>query len=72
MEIQHFFDQATSTLTYVVHEAKNGIVIDPALDYDPKSARTSFRSAEAVAQYIDARHLACDTDQYPRGRVSRA
>lgn len=57
MEIQHFFDQATSTLTYVVHDGGTGIVIDPVLDYDPKSARTTVRSAEAVAQYIDHRHL---------------
>jgi glyoxylase-like metal-dependent hydrolase (beta-lactamase superfamily II) len=33
-------------------------VIDPVLDYDPKSARTSFRSAEAVAKYIDEKNLA--------------
>ncbi|MGZ8452427.1 MAG: MBL fold metallo-hydrolase [Candidatus Binatia bacterium] len=58
MEIQHFFDPATSTLTYVVHDARSGVVVDPVLDYDPKSARTSFRSAEAVAQYIEERHLA--------------
>lgn len=57
MVIQHFFDQATSTLTYVVHDGSTGIVIDPVLDYDPKSARTTVRSAEAVAQYIDHRHL---------------
>jgi hypothetical protein len=36
MEIQHFFDPATSTLTYVVHDAKTGVVIDPVLDYEPK------------------------------------
>ena len=58
MEIQHFFDQATSTLTYVVHDVKTGIVIDPVLDYDPKSARTSVWSAEAVAKYIDEKNLA--------------
>lgn len=58
MEIQHFFDPATSTLTYVVHDTRTGVVIDPVLDYDPKSARTSFRSAEAVARYIDDRQLA--------------
>jgi len=58
VEIQHFFDPATSTLTYVVHDAKTGIVIDPVLDYDPKSARTSSRSAEAVAKYITERNLA--------------
>jgi len=33
-------------------------VIDPVLDYDPKSARTSSRSAEAVAKYIAERNLA--------------
>ena len=58
MEIQHFFDPATSTLTYVVHDAGTGVVIDPVLDYDPKSARTSCKSAEAVAKYIDDRHIA--------------
>ena len=58
MEIQHFFDPATSTLTYVVHDTETGVVIDPVLDYDPKSARTSCKSAEAIAQYIDDRHLA--------------
>ncbi len=58
MNIQHFFDPAISTLTYVVHDTKAGVVIDPVLDYDPKSARTSLVSAEAVAQYIDDRNLA--------------
>ncbi len=28
MEIQHFFDQATSTLSYIVHDSKTGIVIE--------------------------------------------
>lgn len=58
IEIQHFFDPATSTLTYVVHESGTGVVIDPVLDYDPKSARTSFRSAEVVAKYIAEKNLA--------------
>jgi glyoxylase-like metal-dependent hydrolase (beta-lactamase superfamily II) len=58
MEIQHFFDRATSTLTYLIHDAKTGVVIDPVLDYDPKSARTSVWSAEAVARYIDGKNLA--------------
>ena len=57
MEMQHFFDPATSTLTYVVHDAATGVVIDAVLDYDPKSARTSTKSAEAVARYIDERRL---------------
>jgi glyoxylase-like metal-dependent hydrolase (beta-lactamase superfamily II) len=58
MEIQHFFEQVTSTLTYVVHDTMTGVVIDPVLDYDAKSARTSLRSAEAVAKYIDQKKLA--------------
>jgi glyoxylase-like metal-dependent hydrolase (beta-lactamase superfamily II) len=57
MEIQHFFDRATSTLTYVVHDVKTGIVIDSVLDYDPKSARTSYKSAETVAKYIVEKNL---------------
>jgi glyoxylase-like metal-dependent hydrolase (beta-lactamase superfamily II) len=57
MNIQHFFDQATSTLTYVVHDKESAVVIDPVLDYDPKSARTSSGSAEAVAKYLVERNL---------------
>ena len=58
MVIQHFFDPATSTLTYVVHDARTTVVIDPVLDYEPKSARTSTKSAAAVARYIDEMRLA--------------
>jgi len=57
MEIQHFFEPATSTLTYVVHDTKTGVVIDPVLDYDPKGARTSFKSAGTVAKYIVEKNL---------------
>ncbi len=57
MVIQHFFDPATSTLTYVVHDERAGVVIDPVLDFEPASARTSWTSAEAVARYIDTRQL---------------
>ncbi len=36
MQVQHFFDPDTSTLTYVVFdpETLDAIVIDPVLDYD--------------------------------------
>ena len=49
MHIQHFFDDATATLTYLVHDGDHGIVIDPIRDYDPKSARTSWAGSERVA-----------------------
>ncbi len=60
MLIQEFFDDATSTLTYVVYDeaARVGIVIDPVLDYDPKSARIREASAERVAAFIDDEKLA--------------
>jgi glyoxylase-like metal-dependent hydrolase (beta-lactamase superfamily II) len=57
--IQHFFDEATSTLTYVVHDeaARVGVVIDPVRDFDAPSGRTSWTSAERVARYVDERRL---------------
>ena len=59
MHVQHFFDQSTSTLTYVIHDdrTKTGVVIDPVLDFDPRSGRTSEESCAAVARYIQAHDL---------------
>lgn len=53
MEIQHFFDEQTWTLSYVVHDDAVGIVIDPVRDYDPKSGCTSWASAEKIGEFID-------------------
>lgn len=58
MKIQHFFDEATGTLSYVVHEDRTGVVIDPVRDYDPKSGRTSWASAEKIAAYVARERLA--------------
>jgi glyoxylase-like metal-dependent hydrolase (beta-lactamase superfamily II) len=58
MIVQEFFHDDTSTLTYVVHDGRTGIVIDPVLDFDPKSARTSLESAKSVAAYVDRHELA--------------
>lgn len=54
MIIQHFFDPATFTLTYVVHDPATGdaVAIDPVLDYDPAGARTSTVSVEKVVAYV--------------------
>lgn len=56
--VQHFFDEQTSTLSYVVHDGRDGVVIDPVRNYDPKNARTSWASAEAIATYIREQGLA--------------
>jgi glyoxylase-like metal-dependent hydrolase (beta-lactamase superfamily II) len=57
VRVQHFFHEATSTLTYVVDEGRTGVVIDPVRDYDPKNARTSWESSETVATYIESQGL---------------
>jgi glyoxylase-like metal-dependent hydrolase (beta-lactamase superfamily II) len=45
-----FFDPATATVTYLVSDpvTRSAAIIDPVLDYDPKTARISTVSADAV------------------------
>lgn len=57
MRIQHFFDEHTWTLSYVVHDGGTAVVIDPVRDYDPKNGRTAWTSAEAIARYLDREGL---------------
>jgi glyoxylase-like metal-dependent hydrolase (beta-lactamase superfamily II) len=49
-EIQSFFDEATSTVTHLVHDpvTRAAAVVDPVLDFDHRSGRVSTRSADAV------------------------
>ena len=58
MHIEPFFDARTSTFTYVVHDGRMAVVLDPVRDYDTRSAHTSWTSAEAVAAYLDREKLA--------------
>jgi glyoxylase-like metal-dependent hydrolase (beta-lactamase superfamily II) len=58
MKIVPFFDEPTGTLTYVVHDARAAVVIDPIRDYDPKGGSTSWRSSERVAAYLRGERLA--------------
>jgi glyoxylase-like metal-dependent hydrolase (beta-lactamase superfamily II) len=48
--IEAFFDEATFTVSYLVAdpESRTAAIIDPVLDYDPKSGRTSAKSADAI------------------------
>ncbi|MBB6188046.1 MBL fold metallo-hydrolase [Rhodanobacter sp. MP7CTX1] len=55
--VKAFFHQDSSTFTYVVHHADSAVIIDPVLDYDAPSARTSTTSADAVIAYIRDRKL---------------
>jgi glyoxylase-like metal-dependent hydrolase (beta-lactamase superfamily II) len=57
--VEPFFDPATSTVTYVVHAGDGTpcVIIDPVLDYDPKSGRTRTASADAVIAFVRGRAL---------------
>jgi glyoxylase-like metal-dependent hydrolase (beta-lactamase superfamily II) len=59
---QAFFDPKTWTVTYVVSDTATGhaAIIDPVLDYDFKSGRTSTTSADLVLAYIAAQGLRID------------
>jgi glyoxylase-like metal-dependent hydrolase (beta-lactamase superfamily II) len=48
--IRAFFDEATNTFSYLVADpaTKRAAVIDPVLDYDPKSGEVDIRSVEAI------------------------
>ena len=53
------FDQATWTISYVVHLGLGTAcaIIDPVLDYDPKSGRTSTVQADQLVDYVLAHQL---------------
>jgi len=54
MNVQHFYDPATFTLTFVVFDAhtRDAVVIDPVLDYEPIGSRTSTHSLEKVEAFL--------------------
>lgn len=58
-QVQAFFDRVTGTVSYVVHDEPGSAcaVIDPVLDYDAKSGRTSTASVERIADFIRAQGL---------------
>ncbi|WP_426148841.1 MBL fold metallo-hydrolase [Polaromonas sp. DSR2-3-2] len=59
---QAFFDPETWTVTYVVSDNQTGhaAIIDPVLDYDFKSGRTSTTSADRVRAYLADKQLHVD------------
>lgn len=58
-DVKAFFDEATFTVTYVVTDpdSKKCAVIDPVLDYDAASGRSSTESAEDVVAFIESSGL---------------
>jgi len=61
-EVTAFFDDATFTVTYVVHDpgTRRAAVIDPVHDYDPNSGRLTSTSAEEVVRHVRDNDLVVD------------
>ncbi|MFV8251199.1 MBL fold metallo-hydrolase [Bdellovibrio bacteriovorus] len=59
LQIQHFFDSVTSTLTYVVYDqdTRDAVVIDPVWDYDPASGKLSTKSMDPVVAFVKEMNL---------------
>ncbi len=58
-EITSFFDPATYTVTYVVHDpaTREAAIVDSVLDFDPNSGRTATLSADKVIDHVTSQNL---------------
>ncbi|RUO21865.1 MBL fold metallo-hydrolase [Aliidiomarina haloalkalitolerans] len=57
--VQAFLDEDSETFTYVVFDQQGGqgVVIDPVLDFDIKSGRTSTTGADRVLHFVQQNEL---------------
>ena len=57
LEIHAFFDEPTNTISYLVVDptTRRGAVIDPVLDYEPRTGKASTTSADAILAAAAAR-----------------
>ena len=60
--IAGFFDEATHTISYVVHDAatSRAAIIDSVLDFDPAAGRIGYASATRIIDYVTERDLRVD------------
>lgn len=61
-DVEAFFDEATFTVSYVVRDpaTNRAAIIDPVLDFDPASGRTSTTSADRIVSYAKEHELTID------------
>lgn len=59
IKIRSFFDEATSTVSYVLWENKkhHAVIIDPVLDYDHPSGKFSTTSADLLLAFLHDHQL---------------
>jgi glyoxylase-like metal-dependent hydrolase (beta-lactamase superfamily II) len=57
--VKAFFDQETNTVSYVVTDSARKVcaIIDPVLDFDPASGRTSTVSADRLLDFVQTNTL---------------
>ena len=60
--VQPFLDEMTETWSYVVYDREGGsaAVIDPVLDFDQASGRTSTEGAEKIVAFVRQKDLAVE------------
>ncbi|MCQ8896769.1 MBL fold metallo-hydrolase [Limnobacter humi] len=60
--VQPFFDPSTWTVSYVVVDVatRHAAIIDPVLDFNVKSGRTSTQSADRIIDYARSEQLTVD------------
>lgn len=60
--VKTFFDEPTFTATHVVHEpgTKAAAIVDSVMDFDEKSGRTTFESADRLVDYVRSEGLKVD------------
>ena len=61
-DVTGFYDKATGSMQYVVADpmTRRCAVIDPVLDFDPKSGATRTTSADQLLRHIEANRLTLD------------
>ena len=60
--VDAFYDKRTGSLQYVVAdpETKHCAIIDPVLDFEPKSGATATHSADALLRYVQSKAYVLD------------
>jgi glyoxylase-like metal-dependent hydrolase (beta-lactamase superfamily II) len=60
--VKAFFDETTCTVSYVVSDAESrrAAIIDPVLDFEPHSGRTTTTSVDALIAYAKDSQLSID------------
>lgn len=76
--LESFFDSATSTFTHIVYDRAGGraSIVDPVLDFDTSTARTSTQSADRVLAFLrehrSTTHPSVTSGELPGGGAAAA